>query len=350
MVSHTASAVDAPTIQQNLSIVVPKVVNGEITETGPLDANVGVDTDFMFTFGNTGNDRSSYRLEIVENLPSGWYANLTTTSADNTIIDLASDFEDYPASSGVHLSLVTLTVKTDPLAPSGLLQPLTVRYYDLDTGAYIGEQTMDIRVGETINAALSPTNQSIDISPYEQLSAFVNIENTGNAPTTFSLSLDDGGYDDVSFELDTESSVVIAAGYESSVRVNIIPSPDASADEFYMAILTVSMIDENGDLVELKANIVANLSEIHDVQLTAPETLAAIPGTTLTIPFSLKTLVILLKRSTSTSPLMVVGRQHRLFSRLPCQSMRSAMAHSMWRFLHSMVVITSSMGRFTMQT
>ena len=42
-----------------------------------------------------------------------------------------------------------------------------------------------------------------------------------------------------------------------------------------MAILTVSMLDENGDLVELKANIVANVSEIHDVQLTAPETLAA---------------------------------------------------------------------------
>ena len=69
---HIASAVYAPTIEQNLSIVVPRVVNGEITETGPLDANVGVDTDFMFTFGNTGNDRSSYRLEIVENLPSGW--------------------------------------------------------------------------------------------------------------------------------------------------------------------------------------------------------------------------------------------------------------------------------------
>ena len=285
---HTASAVYAPVIQQNLSIVVPKVVNGEITETGPLDANVGVDTDFMFTFGNTGNDRSSYRLEIVENLPSGWYANLTTSSANNTIIDLASDFEDYPASSGVHLSLVTLTVKTDPLAPSGLLQPLTVRYYDLDTGTYIGEQTMDIRVGETINASLTPTNQSIDITPYEQLSAFVNIENTGNAPTTFSLALDDGGYDDVSFELDTETNVIIAAGYESSVRINIIPSTEASADEFYMAVLTVSMLDENDQLVELNANIVANVSEIHDVQLTAPETLAAIPGTILTIPFSLE--------------------------------------------------------------
>jgi hypothetical protein len=148
---HTASAVYAPVIEQNLSIVIPKVVDGEITETGPLDANVGVDTDFMFAFGNTGNDRSSYRLEIVENLPSGWYANLTTTSPNNTIIDLASDFEDYPAASGAHLSLVTLTVKTDPLAPSQLLQPLTVRYYDLDTGTYIGQQTMDIRVGETIN-------------------------------------------------------------------------------------------------------------------------------------------------------------------------------------------------------
>ena len=284
---HTASAVYAPVIEQNLSIVIPKVVDGEITETGPLDANVGVDTDFMFAFGNTGNDRSSYRLEIVENLPSGWYANLTTTSPNNTIIDLASDFEDYPAASGAHLSLVTLTVKTDPLAPSQLLQPLTVRYYDLDTGVYIGQQTMDIRVGETINASLTPTNQSIDISPFEQLSAFVNIENTGNAPTTFSLSLDDGGYDDVAFELDTSSSVIIAAGYESSVRINIIPTSDASADEFYMAVLTVSMLDENGDLIELNANIVANLSEVHDVQLTSPDSLAAVPGTLLTLPFSL---------------------------------------------------------------
>ena len=284
---HTASAVYAPVIEQNLSIVIPKVVDGEITETGPLDADVGVDTDFIFAFGNTGNDRSSYRLEIVENLPSGWYANLTTTSPNNTIIDLASDFEDYPASSGAHLSLVTLTVKTDPLAPSQLLQPLTVRYYDLDTGAYIGEQTMDIRVGDTVDASLTPTNQSIDISPFEQLSAFVNIENTGNGPTTFSLSLDDGGYDDVAFELDTSSSVIIAAGYESSVRINIIPTPDASADEFYMAILTVSMLDENGDLIELNANVVANLSEVHDVELTSPDSLAAVPGTILTLPFSL---------------------------------------------------------------
>ena len=284
---HTSSAVYAPVLQQNLSIVVPKVVDGEITETGPLDADVGVDTDFMFTFGNTGNDRSSYRLEIVENLPTGWYANLTTTGPDDTILDLASDFEDYPATGGGHLSLVTLTVKTDPLAPSGLLQPLTIRYYDLDTGAYIGQQTMDIRVGETINASLTPTNQSIDITPYEQLSAFVNIENTGNAPTTFSVSLDDGGYEDVLFELDSSSSLVIAAGYESSVRVNIVPSQDASADEFYMAVLTVTTLDQNGDLIELKANIVANISEVHDVQLTAPDSLAAVPGTILTLPFSL---------------------------------------------------------------
>ena len=284
---HTSSSVYAPVLQQNLSIVVPKVINGEITETGPLDADVGVDTDFMFTFGNTGNDRSSFRLEIVENLPTGWYANLTTTGPDDTIVDLASDYEDYPATSGGHLSLVTLTVKTDPLAPSGLLQPLTIRYYDLDSGVYIGQQTMDIRVGETINASLTPTNQSIDITPYEQLSAFVNIENTGNAPTTFSVSLDNGGYDDVLFELDSSTTVVIGAGYESSVRVNIVPSPDASADEFYMAVLTVTTLDENGDLIELKANIVANVSEVHDVQLTAPDSLAAVPGTVLTLPFSL---------------------------------------------------------------
>ena len=150
---HVANAVYSPAITQELSIVIPKVIDGEITETGPLPANVGIDTDFMFTFGNTGNDRSSYRLEIVQNLPAGWDASLTTASPDNTIVDLASDLEDYPLSSGAHLSLVTLTVKTDPLAQAGLDQPLTIRFYDLDTGAYVGEQTMDIRVGETVSAS-----------------------------------------------------------------------------------------------------------------------------------------------------------------------------------------------------
>jgi hypothetical protein len=54
-----------------------------------------------------------------------------------------------------------------------------------------------------------------------------------------------------------------------------------------MANLTVSMLDENGALVELYANIVANLSEVHDVQLTSPDSLAAVPGTIVTLPFSL---------------------------------------------------------------
>ena len=54
-----------------------------------------------------------------------------------------------------------------------------------------------------------------------------------------------------------------------------------------MAVLTVTTLDENGDLIELKANIVANVSEVHDVQLTAPDSLAAVPGTVLTLPFSL---------------------------------------------------------------
>ena len=285
---HVANAVVSPAITQELSIIIPKVIDGEITETGPLPANVGVDTDFMFTFGNIGNDRSSYRLEIVQNLPSGWEASLTTASPDNTIVDLASDLEDYPLTSGAHLSLVTLTVKTNPLAQAGLDQPLTIRYYDLDTGSYIGQQTMDIRVGETVNASLMPPNQTIEATPYESPSAFVVIKNTGNGPTTYNISLDDGGYDDVAFELDTSSSVIIAAGYESSIRVNINPTESASADEFYMANLTVSMLDENGSLVELYANIVANMSEVHDVVLTTPDSLAAVPGTIVTLPFDLQ--------------------------------------------------------------
>ena len=286
---HSSSQVYDEPIEQVLSIVVPRVVDGEITETGPLDADVGIDTDFLFTFANTGNDRTSYRLEIVENLPSGWDVSLDTANSDNTILDLASDFEDYPATSGAHLSLVTLTVKTDPQAPADLLQPLTIRYYELDSGAYIGQQTMDIRVGETVNASLTPTNQSIDITPYQQLSAFVNIENTGNGPTTFALDLNDGGYSDVDFALDSPSSITVAAGYEASVRINIIPTVQASADEFYMANLTVSMVNETGTVVELYAHIVANVSEVHDVQLSTNEdSIAAVPGTVQTIDFSIE--------------------------------------------------------------
>ena len=91
------------------------------------------------------------------------------------------------------------------------------------------------------------------------------------------------------FALDSPSSITVAAGYEASVRINIIPTVQASADEFYMANLTVSMVNETGTVVELYAHIVANVSEVHDVQLSTNEdSIAAVPGTVQTIDFSIE--------------------------------------------------------------
>jgi len=284
---HLGSGIEAVNVTRNLTITIPRVLGAEIIEQGPLNAEVGIKTDFGLNLSNIGNDLTSYRLTIVDDLPDNWTATLsTTTSASNTIDNLSADVSDWSLTGGIgsiHLAEFTLSVTTDPQTSADISQPLSIIIEERDTGIYIDSHIININVNEVINASLSPTNQSVDMSAYETPLTRVIITNTGNAPTNFNLWLDDSNSADVEFTLESPNNLLIAAGYESSVKIRISPSEDASFDELYMATLWVST--DSG--LNLSANIVANISEEHILEINAPSQIAVVPGTTQEAAFNL---------------------------------------------------------------
>ena len=285
---HLGSGIEAVNVTRNLTITIPRVLGGEIIEQGPLNAEVGIKTDFDLNLSNIGNDLTSYRLTIVDDLPDDWTATLnTTTPTSNTIDNLSADVSDWSLITGVigdiHIAGFTLSVTTDPQASADVSQPLSIIIEERDTGFYIDTHTININVNEVINASLSPTNQSVDMSAYETPLTRVIITNTGNAPTNFNLWLDASNSADVDFTLESPNSLLIAAGYESSVKIRINPSEDASFDELYMATLWVST--DTG--LNLSANIVANISEEHILEIDALSQIAVVPGTNQDVAFNL---------------------------------------------------------------
>ena len=84
--SQQANGVLASSVTRNITIVVPSVIDGEIITEGPLDADVGNLTEFTIKLANTGNDLSSYRLVIEDDLPELWSASIETSDQNNPSI------------------------------------------------------------------------------------------------------------------------------------------------------------------------------------------------------------------------------------------------------------------------
>lgn len=276
-----ANGVLASSVTRNISILIPSVTDGEIITEGPLDADVGNLTNFTIKLANTGNDLSSYRLVIEDDLPDLWSASLETSDVDNPSIvaNLSPSMADHPITGNAHISNVTLKVTTDPQAPADTLQPLTIRVEDRDTGQVLSLNTLLIRVEESINFELQPTNHTIDLSPYETPLTRVYINNTGNVATTFSVWLDDSMENDVDFSLESSNEIVIAPGYTDSVKIRLTPDLEASADDSHMITLWVSAIGG----MNLSASIVANITADHHLTINVQDTVSVTPGVNKTI-------------------------------------------------------------------
>tara|TARA_B100002052_G_scaffold80887_1_gene74092 strand:- start:8405 stop:13417 length:5013 start_codon:yes stop_codon:yes gene_type:complete len=279
--SQQANGVLASSVTRNISIIVPSVIDGEIITEGPLDADVGNLTNFTIKLANTGNDLSSYRLVIEDDLPELWSASIETSNTNNPSIvsNLTPSMADHPITGNAHISNVTLKVTTDPQAPADTLQPLTVRVEDRDTGEILSLNTLLIRVEESINFELQPTNHTVDLSPYETPLTRVYINNTGNVATTFLVWLDNSQSNDVDFSLESATEVVVAPGYSDSVKIRLTPDTEASADESHMTTLWVEAIGG----MNKSASIVANISADHHLTIEVQPLISVTPGVNETI-------------------------------------------------------------------
>ena len=279
--SQQANGVLASSVTRNISITIPSVIDGEIITEGPLDADVGNLTNFTIKLANTGNDLSSYRLVIEDDLPELWSASIETSDAINPSIvsNLSPSMADHPVTGNAHISNVTLKVTTDPQAPADTLQPLTIRIEDRDTGEILSLNVLLIRVEESINFELHPTNHTVDLSPYETPLTRVFINNTGNVATTFKIWLDNIDSNDVDFTLESPNEVVVAPGYSDSVKIRLTPDSEASADEVHMTTLWVEAIGG----MNLSASIVANVTADHHLTIDVQDLISVTPGVNETI-------------------------------------------------------------------
>ena len=276
-------------VTRNMTIIIPSIQDAEIIDKGPFDVPLGEPKWHDLAFANTGNDLTSYQLSILDDLPNGWVASLnTTTTTSNTIDNLPADVADGASSGNSHITNFRLTVTTDPFAEAYTIQPINIKIEDKDTGMLIGVETVDIRVGPFINATLSPTNQTVPIntSQMETPLTRVYVTNTGNAPTTYSIWLDESQSGAVDFSLESPNQIIIAPGIQDSIKIRMSAADDADSDSFYMATVWVST--DTG--VNLSANIVANVSEQRSLLIDAPQQMGILPGQEQVVNFTVTNL------------------------------------------------------------
>jgi uncharacterized membrane protein len=279
-----ANGVLASSVTRNISIIIPSIIDGAILTEGPLDADVGNETNFTIDLANTGNDLSSYRLSIVDDLPDDWSATLDTLESGNPSIisNLSPSMADHPVTGNAHIKSFNLSITTDPQAPADTFQPLNISIEDRLTGEILEIHTLMIRVQESVNFELHPTNDTVDLSLYETPLTRVYINNTGNVATTFTLWLDESQAGEIDFVIESAMEVLVAPGYSESIKLRLNPNPDASADDFHMATLWV--MAQSG--MNLSASIVGNISGDHHLLIDGPSSVEVTPGINEVIPFT----------------------------------------------------------------
>ena len=269
----------------NIVVIIPSIKDGMLNsdgvdsgcDAGICEADVGNLTNFTIALENTGNDVTSYRM-AVGGLPDSWSASLITSDpvTPTSIVSNLSPVIVHPSQplGYDHISNFTLQVTTDPQADAATLQELTITVEERDTGDLLNILTLQIRVEESVDFVLEPTNDTIDLSPYETPLTTVRLLNTGNVATTYTIWLDDSLQNDVNFAIYSPTEEIVGPGYNVSIQIRLTPDLEASADELHMATLWVEA--SNG--MNLSAVIVANITADHHLAINVQDSITVTPG------------------------------------------------------------------------
>ena len=121
-----------------------------------------------------------------------------------TVLDVPADVADFPSNSTNHTVSFPLVVTTDPEAPANSVETIGIDVFELSTGVYIDTFDVPVRVGELVNATLSPSSQTINLSIGDSpITTSVVISNIGNTPATFGVYLDTTNAGRVNYVLET---------------------------------------------------------------------------------------------------------------------------------------------------
>jgi uncharacterized membrane protein len=283
---HLSSGVIPSSVTQSLDIRIPPVL-GAVGHNGTtLDAMVGEETAFDISIANTGNNMTSYRLIMADSLPDGWVASFSSSALmpSTTVASVPADVADYPSNDTAHIKTFPLVITTDSMAPANSVETLRIEVQEMNSGVYITEFDVPIRVGEKVNAELTPTSQEVNLSIGDSITTSVVVSNVGNTPAVFNVWLDTSQAGEVEYVLETPTVIAIGAGYESTVRVRLTPTDDALAATDYKATVWVSNLDSG---LNLSADILGNISEQHGISVDTLDEIGVIPGEPQTVNYSI---------------------------------------------------------------
>ena len=283
--AHGSSNVLPTAITQSLTINIPPVLGAEGHNGTVLDAMVGEEESYQIDLGNTGNNMTSYRLALA-GVPNGWDVSFSSTAImpSTTVLGVPADVANHPSNVSDHIVKFPLVVTTDPEAPANSVEQITIEVREMDSGAYITSFDVPIRVGEKVNASLSPTSQTVNMSIGDTITTSLIVSNDGNTPAQFAVYLDTSNAGEIDFVLETPTVIQIGAGYESTVRVRLTPSSDALAAANYYATVWVSNAESG---LNLSANVLANISEQHGIVVSTSDQIGVVPGEPQTVDFSI---------------------------------------------------------------
>ena len=274
---HQGSGVVPAAVTQALEINIPPVFGAEGHNGTVLDAMVGEETTYDIQLANTGNNMTSYRLIMADTLPEGWVASFSTSALmpSTTLLAVPADVANYPSNDTTHVKTFPLVITTDPMAPANSVESLLIEVQEMTSGAYITQFEVPIRVGEKVNASLTPTSQEINLSIGDSITTSLVVSNVGNTPAVFNVWLDTSQAGEVEYVLETPSVIAIGAGYEATVRVRLTPTVDALAATDYIGTVWVSNTESG---LNLSANIHGNISEEHGIAVETLDEIGVIPG------------------------------------------------------------------------
>jgi len=284
------AGIEAEEIDTIVRIHIPPVDEVDILQDAPFEVNVGEANSFDVELANLGNNQTSYRLTLVDELPLDWTGSFAN-SAVSQITELSSvraAVADYPTITTNHISTFPITVTPASDAPANSIEHVTIVVENLDTGAYISSHIVEFIVVESIDLDVDPSSQLVNLSVGESVVTRVKISNTGNTQTLYNLWIDDSTSDEVEFEIETDDSVLVGSGFDTTVKIRLTASNNARADVQYKGTLWV---ESPASGLNVSADIIANISENHGVDID-PDVMqiAVIPGTQESIAFNISNL------------------------------------------------------------
>ena len=283
------------------SIVIEEMHSAEISTPEVATGDPSTPISSTIRVNNTGNDVANFTVNFIE-IP-GWSISLSSKAVNL----LPSRTNLYPQTPDINPTgnsfEITVTATAPSTASADILHEVWVYVNSTETNELLAFSPVRYQLTELVSAELFPSNttavissEAIGASGVAQTTIMLQLNNTGNSNRTYELSIFNLDADNVqvSFADDgtvqTNKTQTVAPGGQAIVRVYGTVASTARADIDSLFEVSVSSFDDECQcfIENDRSGILVQVAPRHAVQILGPQMLMAAPGTTVTVPLTLR--------------------------------------------------------------